>query len=525
MANRFHCILSALALAVSGCANLNTVDRETALPRGGKAVHLDIQQRLLISNDLGNYCAEPSPDGLAAFAAALGVSASNPASQAVSVSGSGNSNAASIGLRSQTITVMRDAMYRVCEAYNNEFVGEAQVPVLLGRSQDLTAVILAIEQLTGPVTAQQVALMGTTDASASASLVAIAEQLELALKQVERANERLEDATTKVTELETKLAAVDLDLSAQKAKHEKFDNDTPAETRQRTELEIGQLAQEKASLEGQLESAKKTVELRTAALKSATDTRDTIQQKQDTAFASASSGTSGDSRFGGQTGASPLGKEAAVEVAGAVKDMVLEVLKKDYLDESCLSVLTLPTETRARIQAATSKTQAQGKPKPNNRKTTSNSGVAPSTPPPANDSLDPITTSCIGLVQATLDMRRAEAALKAAEAKERAAQVELAAAETSAKASLVRSQTPSNLDKLMACLTSGDGSVDTAKRDALLNAIPASDPGANLAGIARSKSEASKLRTYLASSPALYGSLLKAAVAPPATCPSLVGSL
>ena len=208
MRKLFLSVALACSIGLSGCANLNTISRSKTLPKDGKVIHLDIQQRLLIANSAGAYCAEPSPDGLAAFAAALGVSASNPTSSALSVAGSGNSNAASIGLRSQTITVMRDAMYRVCEAYNNGFIGKAQVPTLISRSQDLTAVILAVEQLTGPLTAQQVALTGATDASASASLVAIAEQLELAMKQVERPTTRLEEATAHVNKLEGMISAV-----------------------------------------------------------------------------------------------------------------------------------------------------------------------------------------------------------------------------------------------------------------------------------------------------------------------------
>ena len=119
-------LLSAISLGV-GCANLNTIGRTTSLDSTngkGKAIHLDIQQRLLVVNAMDKYCAEPSPDALAAFAAAVGLGASAPTQGAVSASGSASSSAASIGLRTQSITLMRDALYRMCEAYGNEMLSK-----------------------------------------------------------------------------------------------------------------------------------------------------------------------------------------------------------------------------------------------------------------------------------------------------------------------------------------------------------------------------------------------------------------
>ena len=98
-------------IGLTACANINTIGRTTKLDSGdniGKAVHLDIQQRLLIVNEFGYYCSEPSPDALAAYAAAFGIGASSPASGAASAAGGGQSSAASVGLRTQSITLMRD---------------------------------------------------------------------------------------------------------------------------------------------------------------------------------------------------------------------------------------------------------------------------------------------------------------------------------------------------------------------------------------------------------------------------------
>ena len=112
-----------LSVFLQGCANLGTVDRITTLPsnkdkdKDGVAIHLDAKQRLVISKAFGIVCAEPSPDALSAFAASFGASSASPGTDAVSLAAAFQSTTASIGLRTQSITLMRDALYRICEAY------------------------------------------------------------------------------------------------------------------------------------------------------------------------------------------------------------------------------------------------------------------------------------------------------------------------------------------------------------------------------------------------------------------------
>ena len=58
---------------------------------------------------------------------------------------------ASIGLRTQTITVLRDMMYRLCERYLNGATTESEFVTQAGRDRRLIVSVLAIEQLTGAV--------------------------------------------------------------------------------------------------------------------------------------------------------------------------------------------------------------------------------------------------------------------------------------------------------------------------------------------------------------------------------------
>jgi len=267
-------LFGALSL-FEGCANMNTIDRTTSLDstnKKGKAIHLDIQQRLLVVNAMGKYCAEPSPDAMAAFAAAAGIDASAPTQDAVSAAGSMSSSAASIGLRTQSITLMRDALYRMCEAYGNEMPSKSQVMTLLSRSQDLTAVILATEQLTGAVVAQQAALSGT----ASAVMAATPQLLEAALKQQERAQARLERA------MERKAAAEDRQRQARE-EHAAAQADTGPGAAAR----LKKAGRDLEAANHQVGLAEEIRALREKTLESATENVESLQSAQDSAFTSA----------------------------------------------------------------------------------------------------------------------------------------------------------------------------------------------------------------------------------------------
>jgi len=89
-------------LTLSACANLNSIARRTRLPPSGpyngtgRAIHLDVKQRLVVANQDGHVCAEPSPDALSAYAAALSAGVSVPSQGAGSAAGAQQETAASI---------------------------------------------------------------------------------------------------------------------------------------------------------------------------------------------------------------------------------------------------------------------------------------------------------------------------------------------------------------------------------------------------------------------------------------------
>lgn len=328
---------------LSACANINTIDRTTYLEdKTAKAIHLDVQQRLLIVNNLGKYCAEPSPDALAAYAAALGVSASAPTSGSVSVAGGGQSTAASIGLRTQSITLMRDALYRMCEAYANGAIGEAQVVTLLNRSQDLTAVILAVEQLTGAVAANQAALTSSSGASGFATALNNSKLFAEASVHEARALKRLEESKTeqtaasdKHTQAEAAVVRAEAALSTLEGAAQRDEEKILAA---KSDLTFRRNLRD--STTANLKNADARVELYQRVYDNAQSVAAEIAKTPDSSSASSTANTTGASELSTPIPTVALSKEATVAVSGAVRDIVMRVLEKDYVLDSCMSVIT-----------------------------------------------------------------------------------------------------------------------------------------------------------------------------------------
>lgn len=113
-------------------------------------------------------CAEPSPDALAVLGASFGASFFDEKRTAQIATALGES-ATSIGLRTTSIQLMRDAMYRACEAYLSGGISARDYADLQAHSQNLIVGLLAIEQLTGAVQAQQVSLTSNSGAGGLAT--------------------------------------------------------------------------------------------------------------------------------------------------------------------------------------------------------------------------------------------------------------------------------------------------------------------------------------------------------------------
>jgi hypothetical protein len=197
-------ILSSLLLL--SCAEANSI-RRTFDTSGNSSQLIDAKQRsILISTQFRKndnkmisqpiVCAEPSPDALSAIAASAGGSIFTPSGFTAELAGAVSESASSIGLRTQTIQLLRDSFYRLCEGYLSGAIDQDEYLVLQRRYQANMIAILAIEQLTGAIRPPSIVLSSNANAE-------LAEGLDRLLARREQQAKRL---TEKQKELEAEQA-------------------------------------------------------------------------------------------------------------------------------------------------------------------------------------------------------------------------------------------------------------------------------------------------------------------------------
>ena len=455
-------ILVTVLAGVNGCANMNTISRSTDLPGERKAVHLDIHQRAIIAT-ADKYCAEPSPDGLAAYAAAIGLSVGKPASSADSLTTSGSSAVASVGLRTQSITLMRDLMYRICEASANKAIGDANVAVLLGQSQDLATVILAIEQLTGPVAASQAALIAGTQSASTATIAANSKQLELLTEALERANSNLEESKAEKVAKEKDIEAIEAEKEKKTTALAALEEEDNQETRDILTEEIASLTSKLKELNTELAVAEDREAFRQGIVDDAKAAREKVLESEESALSSGSTTTSGSNAFGTQSSANKIAAEASVKVTEAVEGIVKHALSKPYLNEACISVITTPLEeVQTAEMSLEQKTAAEQR----------------------RQARLKLQESCAALIYSSIEKQRSVAAKEAAKA-------ELETERAERQTSIL--QTKSSIDKVMNCIAN-NGTVSEKRLNSIL-ALPKID--SDLSNTLKGRN-AEQLRTFLA---------------------------
>lgn len=344
---RFRNLIAILGmgLILTACADLFTVHNVTEIPNIGdktkinaRAIHLDAQQRLVLVTARG-YCAEPSPDALASYAASLGFDLNIFNQSSGSLANALQSDAASIGLRTQSITLMRDALYRMCEASNNGHLNETEVAAFLRRSQDLIAVVLAIEQLTGAVAANQVLLTPSAKAGASANLVSNHQLLDHMEKDVKEKKKAVEDAQSKLDTAKSEKDKAEITKNQKTSLFAKCTETNDKKPCGEKGTEKQQAERKFSEAEKQFKTADEALKAAQERLEKAREVRDTIKTLRDAALTSATAETAGTGKFSTVVQLNQLSDKATESVAKAVKEMVGEVLKKSYTPDVCLSHL------------------------------------------------------------------------------------------------------------------------------------------------------------------------------------------
>lgn len=157
----------ALCLVVILPACTSTITRPISVDEN--SFSLSAEQRVFLSRDRSSpfttthrvTCAEPSPDALKAVAASLSAQAEAAGQGGGGFSSSSAESAASIGLRTATIQLLRDGLYRICEAYANGALSEFGYALALSNFDEIMIRLISVEGLTGTRQATQV-VIGTS---------------------------------------------------------------------------------------------------------------------------------------------------------------------------------------------------------------------------------------------------------------------------------------------------------------------------------------------------------------------------
>jgi len=125
-----------------------------------------------------SVCAEPSPDALQSLVSSGKEFSAEHSGTLIKLLDERSERSEYVGLRTQTIQLLRDAYFRLCEAFLNDGIDAITYDVLQRRFQSQVVALLAVEQLTGAATAQQVSGKGTTASNAVTELALITKVLE-----------------------------------------------------------------------------------------------------------------------------------------------------------------------------------------------------------------------------------------------------------------------------------------------------------------------------------------------------------
>ena len=336
-------ILLVAGLGTTGCAYLTTYNRSIDL--NGGSVAMDVKQRVVFSQkrppDKDNkgdakansaivVCAEPSPDALTVLGVSGGLSLNNGQSVTNATAGLSESGAF-VGLRTQSIQLLRDAMYRLCEGYASGAVTDTDFAAMQRRYQSTMMGLIAIEQLTRPVIAGQALL---TSAAASQSGASAGDAA------VDKAQQRLDAAKAAALTAQT-------DLDKATARYDKAQAGT-RDLNGKLEIHLKKKTEDQdatviATLKEQIVTANQEVEDSRLALADAKRRHTSAEEEVRTAsvaFRAAESRASASTSGGGVLG--PIAVSAA-QSAQHLTTGVVEIVKEinnSYTKDACLALLT-----------------------------------------------------------------------------------------------------------------------------------------------------------------------------------------
>ena len=343
-----------IALVLQGCETINksrtiVIDKKNGKAAPARAIFVDAKQRAVtfvptetntfFKNDRGEVevatktwlrvCGEPSPDALTAIATSGQGSLSVKDQVDLSAAFSRSEAAASIGLRTQSITIMRDVLHRICEDYQSGSLTPAGVETLTRRYQSSMVAILAIEQLTGVVRAPAVVLGGAASTGGAESVAAIYNAQVKAQSAADTAK--------------TKAEAAKKDSEAAKG-----------------ELEALNATSDSEKDQAHIDAAKKKVDdaaAMTAAAEADLADKNAKAKNAQHALDAVGPGDGSASSEAASNAPDPLPGPQSETIAEAVRGIVSDTLELGFLREGCATLMTAAIEGRSAILPLTTDTK------------------------------------------------------------------------------------------------------------------------------------------------------------------------
>jgi len=294
---------------------------------------LDAKQRFFLTNALGVICAGPGLDAHAALTLSLtsasGAADKTGADKPVAAAPAGLWDTAfGAAPKVQWSALMRDEMYRICEAYHNKAISSPQVAQLFFKTQDLTLATAAVQHLTDAVAGQAshaTPPIASGDAAPSAGLTQLRGLVEVVQREEQRRNAALQAATQAVDNSKANLAQKQSAASSAGKRESAEEKEQLAAAVVQAQVELAAAEQSVKDVQGQIEEAKKT--------------RQAIEKGIEMA-ATEQKGGAPVARVLAPLAPAPLDANSIAQVAISVKEIVAAVVNKSYLAEGCFAVLT-----------------------------------------------------------------------------------------------------------------------------------------------------------------------------------------
>lgn len=353
-------------ITLFGCgtpAHRNSIFR-TVSADTPESVFIDAKQRAILfqkvteadGTEIIRACAEPSPDVFSVLSSSLSASGTFKKQSgkeiAAQLASSISETGSNIGLRTQSIQILRDMMYRLCERYFSGAIGKEEFKIQAARDHRLVIAILAIEQLSGAVVPRPIALTSAAQADTGTKLLEIQENLDKekqrldglkiesanveaaatqAQEEANQAKKELDTATMELANVKGKTpAATKAELDAVR---EKVDNAQEKYDKLKGEVESKEAARKKA--QGDVKEAEKN-------LASLETKREAARSAQATSSGGAVIGSAGQSCCVSNKGdcCRRLTDAQTTTVAKAVVDLIDKAFDFDEVLLQCMAIIS-----------------------------------------------------------------------------------------------------------------------------------------------------------------------------------------